>query len=350
MSSSFAIGERVVGAGAPCFVIAEAGVNHNGSVDLAVQLVDVAADCGADAIKFQTFRAEKLVTAEAKQAEYQSRNMGQTESQLTMLRRLELSQDDHLKVMAHCRQRGIGFLSTPFDEESADFLDREGMPAIKIPSGEVTNLPLIEHLAAKGRPVLLSTGMCRLSEVEACVMTLEGCGVRDLAILHCVSNYPAAPADTNLRAMRTMAEAFGHPVGYSDHTLGNEVSFAAVALGACVIEKHFTLDRSLPGPDHKASAEPAQLRQLVEGIRTIESAMGTGRKWPAAAELNTASVARRSVVAARTIPFGQIIRREDLITRRPGHGLAPAMIPQIVGMTAREEIPEGTLLSLRMVS
>ncbi len=350
MLNTFDIGERTVGRGCPCFVIAEAGVNHNGSVDLAMELVQVARDCGADAIKFQTFRADKLVTAQAKQADYQSRNMGRTETQAEMLRRLELSEADHRRIMARCREVGVRFLSTPFDEESADFLDSEGMEAIKIPSGEVTNVPLVEHLAAKGRPILLSTGMCRLSDVEACIATLEQAGVRELAILHCVSNYPADPADTNLRAMQTMAQAFGYPVGYSDHTRGNEVSLAAVAMGACVIEKHFTLDPALPGPDHKASADPEQLRQLIAGIRTIESALGTGRKWPARSEENTAAVARRSLVAAKTIPIGHVLERDDLITRRPGTGLAPSMLTHVVGMTAREEIPAGTLLTLRMVS
>ena len=350
MLKTFRIGDREIGPGNPCLVIAEAGVNHNGSLDLAMQLVDVAAEAGADAIKFQTFQAEKLVTADARQAEYQSRNIGKVETQAQMLKRLELPRDAYRRIMAHCRDRGIRFLSTPFDQESADFLDGEGMEVIKIPSGEVTNLPLVQHLATKRRPILLSTGMCNLSDVDACVATLEQAGVRDLAILHCVSNYPADPADTNLRAMRTMETAFGYPVGYSDHTLGNEVSFAAVALGACVIEKHFTLDRNLPGPDHKASAEPGELKQLVDGIRTIESALGNGRKVPALSESNTAAVARRSLVAARPIPAGRVIEREDLTTLRPGTGLPPNMILQIVGMTARQEIPSGTLLSLRMVS
>lgn len=350
MLNSFLIGDRVVGHGHPCFVIAEAGVNHNGSLDLARQLVDVAAEAGADAVKFQTFRADKLVTAQAKQADYQARNTGRVESQAEMLRRLELSEQDHREIMAHCRDRGIRFLSTPFDHESADFLDREGMEAIKIPSGEVTNLPLVQHLASKRKPILLSTGMCTLGEVEACVRTLEQAGVEELAILHCVSCYPADPAETNLRAMATMEAAFGYPVGYSDHTLGNEVSLAAAALGACVIEKHFTLDRRLPGPDHRASAEPAELQKLVAGIRTIESALGTGRKVPTPSEAGTAAVARRSLVTARPIPAGHVLGRDDLMARRPGTGLAPTMLPQVVGLTAREAIPEGTLLTLRMVS
>lgn len=350
MNTAIQIGNRGIGSGHPCFVIAEAGVNHNGSLELALQLVDVAAEAGADAVKFQTFKATKLATAAAEQAEYQKRNGVKPQSQLEMLRQLELGESEHLEIMQRCRERGIEFMSTPFDEESADFLDSSGMRIIKIPSGEVTNLPLVQHLAAKRKPILLSTGMCYLSDVEACVRTLEQAGVEQLAILHCVSNYPADPADTNLRAMQTLETAFGRPVGYSDHTLGIEVPLAAAARGACVIEKHFTLDRALPGPDHRASAEPGELKQLVAGIRTVESALGTGRKAPVPAEMNTAAVARRSVVAARAIPAGQQIRREDLVGRRPGTGLPPSMIDHLVGRTAREPIAEGALISLAMVS
>lgn len=350
MVTHIAIGDRIVGPGHPCFVIAEAGVNHNGSLELALKLVDVAADANADAVKFQTFKAEKLTTAAAKQADYQVRNLGKTESQLAMLKRLELSADDHRRIIEHCERRGILFMSTPFDEDSADFLDGLGMPVIKIPSGEVTNLPFLRHLAAKGRPLILSTGMSALGEVETAVDTLLDAGNSQFVLLQCVSNYPADPADVNLKAMHTMAAAFGHPVGYSDHTLGNEVSWASVALGACVVEKHFTLDRSLPGPDHRASSEPEELRQLVAGIRKIETAIGTGRKVAAAAEVSTAAVARRSIVASRPIIAGSIISRDDLMARRPGTGLSPAMMDQLEGMTAREDIPAGTLISLRMVA
>jgi N,N'-diacetyllegionaminate synthase len=350
MVTHIAIGDRIVGPGQPCFVIAEAGVNHNGSLDLALQLVDVAADCRADAVKFQTFDAEKLATAAAKQADYQIKNLGKTESQLAMLKRLELSEDDHRRIIDHCRQRGILFMSTPFDEESADFLDGLGMPVIKIPSGEVTNLPFLRHLAAKQRPMILSTGMSALGEVESAVETLLAAGNRQFVLLQCISNYPADPQDVNLRAMHTMAAAFGHPVGYSDHTLGIEVSIASVAMGACVVEKHFTLDRSLPGPDHLASAEPDELRQLMIGIRKVEAALGTGRKAAAASEVSTAAVARRSIVASRPIIAGSTITRDDLMARRPGTGLSPAMMPQIVGLTAREDIPVGELITLKKVA
>jgi N,N'-diacetyllegionaminate synthase len=350
MVTQLSIGDRLVGADQPCFVIAEAGVNHNGSLPLALKLVDIAADAGADAVKFQTFKAEKLTTAAAKQADYQVRNLGQAESQLAMLKRLELSPDDHRYLLDRCNRRGILFMSTPFDEDSADFLDDLGMPVIKIPSGEVTNLPFLKHLAAKQRPMILSTGMSALGEVEAAVDTLLAAGNPQFALLQCVSNYPADPCDVNLRAMQTMAAAFGHPVGYSDHTLGIEVSLASVALGACIVEKHFTLDRTLPGPDHAASVEPDELRQLVAGIRHVEAALGTGRKVATASEANTAAVARRSIVASRAIPAGQVITRDDLMARRPGTGLSPAMMDQLEGLTAREDIEPGTLISLRMVA
>ncbi|HUQ68228.1 MAG TPA: N-acetylneuraminate synthase [Planctomycetaceae bacterium] len=350
MVTHISIGDRIVGPGHPCFVIAEAGVNHNGSLDLALQLVDVAAETGADAVKFQTFKAEKLTTAAAKQADYQSRNLGKTESQLAMLKRLELSADDHHRIIARCAARGILFMSTPFDEDSADFLDDLDMPVIKIPSGEVTNLPFLRHLAAKRRPMILSTGMSALGEVETAVETLQDAGNSQIVLLQCISNYPADPKDVNLRAMHTMATAFGHPVGYSDHTLGIEVSLASVALGACVVEKHFTLDRNMPGPDHLASAEPDEIRQLVQGIRKVEAALGTGRKVAAASEASTAAVARRSIVAARPIIAGSTITRDDLMARRPGTGLSPAMMGQIVGLTAREDIPAGELISLKKVA
>ncbi|XZE55166.1 N-acetylneuraminate synthase [Planctomycetaceae bacterium SH139] len=332
----------------PCFIIAEAGVNHNGSLDLALQLVDVAVECGADAIKFQTFNAHKLVTADAPQADYQAANSGKKESQFEMLRRLELSIEDHRRIIQRCHQRGIQFMSTPFDEESVDLLADEGMQFFKIPSGEVTNLPLIQHIASKRRPVLLSTGMCNLADVEAAVETLEQAGISELALLHCVSNYPAAAADTNLRAMQTMATAFGYAVGYSDHTLGSAVPLAAVALGAKILEKHFTLDRSLPGPDHLASSEPAELSQLISDIRVVESALGNGRKRPAAAEASTAAVARRSLVAARPIRAGEIITRQDLVGRRPGTGLPPAMLEYLQNRRAVQDIAADEMVTLGM--
>lgn len=341
---------RAVGEGARCFIIAEAGVNHNGDMDLARELIDVAAAVGADAVKFQSFKAASLVTTDAPKAAYQKRTTGADQSQFEMLRRLELSEDDHRELVAHCRKKQITFLSTPFDEQSADLLESLGVPAYKIPSGEVTNLPMLAHLAAKRVPIILSTGMCNLAEVEAAVDCLERHGNTALVLLHCVSNYPADPADVNLRAMQTMRVAFGYPVGYSDHTQGDPVGLAAAALGACVIEKHFTLDRNLPGPDHQSSLEPAELAQFIRGVRAIEAALGTGRKKPAACEIDTAAVVRKSLVAACDLPAGTVLTEDCVAARRPGTGLPPGMRPHILNRTLRTGVRAGTLLDLEMLS
>jgi N,N'-diacetyllegionaminate synthase len=342
----FKIADHSIGADCPCFVIAEAGVNHNGDMDLARKLIEVSAKSGAHAVKFQSFKTEKLVTKSAPKADYQARNTGKADSQDAMLRKLELTAADHRDLQDHSRKHGILFLSTPFDETSADLLDSLGVPAFKISSGEVTNLPFLEHIAKKGKPVVLSTGMATLGEVQVALQALQHGGNPPVALLHCVSNYPARASDTNLRAMRTMEHAFGVPIGYSDHTLGIEVSLAAVALGACIIEKHFTLDRAMPGPDHAASAEPAELTALVQGIRNVQAALGHGRKEPAASEANTAAVARRSIVASRDIPAKQMLDRDALALLRPGTGLPPAMLPYVIGRRARQDIKAGDLISL----
>ncbi|MQF67082.1 N-acetylneuraminate synthase [SAR202 cluster bacterium AD-802-F09_MRT_200m] len=344
------IGNRRVGLDSPCFIIAEAGVNHNGSLEMGFELIDAAAEAGADAVKFQTFKAENLVTSLAPKAEYQLRTTDAAESQYEMIRRLELSPEMHRALIDHCNQRNILFLSSFFDEESADLLQDLGVPAFKMPSGEITNLPLLAHVARKGKPMIVSTGMADMDEVAAAVHALREEGNREIILLQCVSNYPADPADVNLRAMNTMAAAFGLPVGYSDHTNGIEVAVAAVALGACVIEKHFTLDRNLPGPDHTASLEPDGLAALVRGIRTVESALGHGRKEPALSEANTAEVARKSLVAARDIPAGAVLTEDLIAVKRPGTGLPPLMRPQLAGRTVRVPIPEGTILQLDMLT
>ena len=344
------IAGRRIGRGCPSFVIAEAGVNHNGDLARAHELIDVAADAGADSVKFQTFKADRLVTPDAPKAAYQIARTGASESQLDMLRRLELSPQDHQELLEHAARRKLVFLSTPFDEECADFLDRLGVPAFKIPSGEVTNLPFLAHVARKGKPLIVSSGMCTLGELEQAVAAIEETGNRRFALLHCVSNYPSAPADVNLRAMRTMATAFRVPVGYSDHTLGIEVAVAAAALSAAVIEKHFTLDRELPGPDHRASLEPAELRQMMTSIRNVEAALGNGRKRPAACELNTAAVARKSLVAAVPIRAGTRLTNDSIAVRRPGTGLPPAMRSLLVGRAALRDIAAGALLNLDMVA
>jgi N-acetylneuraminate synthase/N,N'-diacetyllegionaminate synthase len=341
---------RSVGTGWPCLIVAEAGVNHNGRVELARRLIESAADAGADAVKFQTFRAERLAVPQAAKAAYQQRTTGASESQLQMLRRLELPLEGYPELMALCRQRGVLFMSSPFDEESADFLDDLDMPLFKIPSGELTNLPFLSHVARKGKPLIISTGMSTLEEVKTAFDTVVGEGNRQIILLHCTSGYPVDPEDANLMAMQTLAKTFGVPVGYSDHTLGTAVPLAAVALGARVIEKHFTIDRTLPGPDHQASAEPEELASLVQGIRSVEKALGHGRKEPAASEAAVARVARKSLVAAKDIPAGTKITADLLVLRRPGTGLPPAMRASVVGRTAREDIKAGTLLEWEMLS
>lgn len=339
---------RLIGPGQPVFVIAEAGVNHNGDLKMARALIDVAVETGADAVKFQTFQADRLVTANAPKAEYQLQTTGAAESQLELLRRFELSADAHRELQAHCHERGIIFLSTPFDEEAVDLLHELNVPAFKISSGDLTNSPLLEYVASKGKPVILSTGMSELSELIEAVSVLNMAGCENPVLLHCVSNYPAEPAEVNLRAMQTMRSAFDVPVGFSDHTEGIDVALAAVAMGACVIEKHFTLDRTLPGPDHRASLEPAELRDLVRSIRRVEIALGSGRKVPTAREIETAKVARRSLVAARDLPAGTTLERDMVVMRRPGTGLSPTLLETLVGQQTARDISAGALLRPEM--
>ncbi|HEX6987967.1 MAG TPA: N-acetylneuraminate synthase [Bacillota bacterium] len=343
------IGSRMVGPGHPCYVIAEAGVNHNGDPGLAFRLVDAAAAAGADAVKFQTFKADRVASPRAAKAAYQRRTTPRDEAQLEMLRRLELPFDVFADLHAYCERLGIQFLSTPFDDESAEFLAGLGIPAFKVASGEVTNLPFLRRLAGYSRPLIISSGMAWLGEVEAAVNAVAGAGCSEVVLLHCVSNYPADPADVNLRAMDTLRAAFDVPVGYSDHTPGDEVALAAVARGACVLEKHFTLDRGLPGPDHAASLEPGELTALIAAVRRVEAALGDGRKRPAASEGETAAAARRSIVAACDIAEGTVLAETMLDFRRPGTGLPPALLEQVVGRTARRDIPAGAILSLDMV-
>jgi N,N'-diacetyllegionaminate synthase len=327
------------------FIIAEAGVNHNGSLDLALRLVDAAKASGADAVKFQTFRADLLATRSAHKAPYQERTTAHAESQFEMLQRLELDAAAHQRIIDHCRELGIQFLSSPFDTQSADLLAKMAVPMFKVPSGEITNLPFLQHLADKGRPLILSTGMSTLGEVEEAVHVLQSAGASQLTLLHCVTEYPAPYAEVNLRAMQTLKCAFGLPVGYSDHTPGIEIAIAAVALGAEVIEKHFTLDRSLPGPDHAASLEPVELQQMVGSIRHVEAALGTGIKAPAPCELPNLSVARKSVVAARSLPAGHQLETGDLDIKRPGNGLAPKLLPTLIGHTLRAGLAKDEIIS-----
>lgn len=328
------------------FIIAEAGVNHNGDIGLAKKLVDVAADAGVNAVKFQTWKTELLVTKDAKMADYQVENTQQEETQYEMLKRLELSYNDFSELKVYCDTKGITFMSTPDEEQSASFLD--GLQEIfKIGSGELTNTPFLRHIASFNKPVILSTGMGYLSEVEHAIMTLQDAGLalNQITVLHATTDYPTASEDVNLRAMLTIENAFpGIEVGYSDHTLGIEVPVAAVAMGAKVIEKHFTLDKTMEGPDHKASLEPSELKQMVEAIRNIEVALGTGWKVPTPTEQSNRSVVRKSIVAAKVISAGELITADMLEIKRPGNGISPTRWDEVLGSVAKKDYRIGELL------
>lgn len=345
--AGLAIGGRQLGGGARCYVIAEAGVNHNGDPSLAHRLVDVAADAGADAVKFQTFIPEQLAAPHAKQAAYQTENTGFEDSQLAMLRRLVLPRDVYPALKDHAEDRGIAFLSTPFDEASADFLESLGIAAFKISSGELTNLPFITHVARKGRPMLLSSGMGTMAEVAEAVLAVRHASDVPLALFHCVTNYPATPEQCNLGAMASMRSAFHVPVGWSDHTSGIDVSTAAVALGADVLEKHFTLDRGLAGPDHKASLEPKELSALLRSVRAVEAARGTGVKAPVAVENDLATKVRKSLHARWALAAGHTLAAEDVIALRPGDGLSPAALQRLLGRRLRAAVAAGAQLDER---
>ena len=328
-------------------LIAEAGVNHNGSMKHAKQLIDVAAAAGADLVKFQTFSADRLVTKYAAKAGYQMTD-GIEESQYEMIHRLELDQSMHMEIIEHCERRGVGFFSTAFDIESLEMLLDLGVGRVKVPSGEVTNLPFLRRVGSTGLPVIMSTGMATIDEVGAALdILLESGTVReDVTILHCTTQYPAPFEHVNLRAMETIREKFGVAVGYSDHTLGIQVAIAAVALGASVIEKHFTLDRHMPGPDHAASLEPEELAEMVRSIRTIEVAMGDGVKRPTPGELENRQVARKSIVAARAIRKGEIIESDMLAVKRPGIGISPMEMASVIGTEAVRDFLSDELIEL----
>ncbi len=343
----FRIGTKEIASGNPCFIIAEAGVNHNGRLDLALELVDAAAKAGADAVKFQTFKADKLIMKGTPQAEYQKKN-ALSKDQYAMLRALELSEKQFAKICSRCSEKGIVFLSTPFDEESVDLLERLGIPAYKVGSGDLDNLPLLGKIALLKKPLILSTGMSAEREIRRTVSFLEEAGVNGLALLHCVSAYPAPCEEVNLRAMSRMMKDYRYPVGYSDHTVGNSVAIAAVVLGATVIEKHFTLDRRLEGPDHRASSTPAELARMVKQIRQVESALGDGIKRIMPSEVNTREVARKSIVSSRLIRKGERVHGSMLTAKRPPGGIAPADEAKLIGMRARSEIKAGTLLKWEM--
>lgn len=344
------INQRVVGVGHPCFIIAEAGVNHNGDIDLAHRLIDAAAEAGADAVKFQSFVTEELITPEAPKAGYQVETTGEPGSQYKMLKPLELSADEQAELKAHCEQVGILYLCTPYENTSVDMLDRMDVVAFKIASTDITNIPFLRYIAEKGRPVILSTGMSTLGEVEQAVNTLRAKGLDGkIVMLHCTAEYPAPVSETNLRAILTMQLAFGCPVGFSDHTPGIGASPWAVAVGACMIEKHFTLDRNMVGPDHRASLEPDELANLVRTVRDVEAALGDGVKQPMPSELPNKPLMQKSLVARRHIRAGETIGSDALTCKRPGFGLLPSWFDRVVGKRAAVDIPKDGILTLSSV-
>lgn len=328
-------------------IIAEAGVNHNGDLDLAKRLISSAALAGADFVKFQTFKAESQVTRTASKASYQLSDNA-NESQYEMLRKLEISEYMHYELLRHCKTCSVGFLSTGFDISSLDLLAGMGQKIFKVPSGEITNLPYLRHIGQLGKSVILSTGMSDLDEIEAAIKTLECAGTprNNLTVLHCTTEYPAPMGDVNLRAMLTIRDTFGVMVGYSDHTQGIEVAIAAVALGASVIEKHFTLDRNLPGPDHKASLEPSELKLMISSIRNIELALGDGVKQLAPSEIKNQIVARKSIIASCAIRAGEIFTPENIAVKRPGSGLSPMLWDLVIGKTARRNFLPDEMIDL----
>jgi N,N'-diacetyllegionaminate synthase len=338
------IADKLIAEGQPCFIIAEAGVNHNGDLKLAKKLVDIAAEAGADAVKFQTFKTESIVTVAAEKAAYQQDTTGGG-TQYEMLKKLELGERDFRELANYTKNRGIIFLSTAFDTGSVDSLARLGVPAFKIPSGEINNFPLLKYIACQKKPVILSTGMSVMAEVAEAVKFLKKEGAADIILLHCVTSYPAKVEDTNLKVMESMRRRFRLPVGLSDHTAGIYVPVAAVALGACIIEKHFTIDKNMPGPDHRASLEPAELKEMVRAIKDIDKAMGDGLKRPTETEEANKQVARRSLVAKTDIPAGTVITGEMLDIKRPGTGIEPKNINKVIGKKAAETIKSGEVLT-----
>ena len=328
------------------FIIAEAGVNHNGNLDIAKEMVLEAKKAGTDAVKFQTGKSERVISKFAQKADYQKETTGDNESQLDMVRKLELSFEDFAELKRHCDKVGIIFVSTPFDLESIVFLNELGMRIFKVPSGEITNLPYLIKIAKLGREVIMSTGMSYLTEVELAVNILREYGTNNIALLHCTTEYPAPCKDVNLRAILTLKKKFHLPVGYSDHTKGIEISIAAAAMGASVIEKHFTLDRNMEGPDHRASLEPHELKDMVSAIRNVEAAFGNGEKKPAESEEKNIAVARKSIVANRKIKRGEVFSEENLTTKRPGNGISPMQWFEVLGKTAVKDFEEDELIVL----
>lgn len=330
------------------FIIAEAGVNHNGNIEIAKRMIDTAVDAGADAIKFQTFKAEKIVSKFAPKAEYQEKTITVGESQLEMIKNLQLDMDAHKGLISHCKKRRIIFLSSPFDSESVDLLNELGLEILKIPSGEITNLPLLTKISHLKKKIILSTGMADLGEIEDALNILTDTNIprESITVLHCHTEYPTAYEDVNLFAMLTIKEAFKVDVGYSDHTLGIEIPIAAAALGATVIEKHFTLDRNMQGPDHKASLEPKELEAMVRAIRNVEKALGSGVKKPSLSELKNRLVTRKSIVALRNIKKGEIFSEKNIIPKRPGTGISPMKWYEVIGKESKKDFNVDELIEI----
>lgn len=328
------------------FIIAEAGDNHNGNLENALKLVDKAAEAGADCVKFQTFVTEKVISRHAEMAEYQKQNIGVEESQFDMVKKLELSFEDFRQIQAYCRTKGILFLSTPFDLPSIAFLNDIGVPFFKIPSGEITNYPYLAAIGRTHKDVVLSTGMCTMEEIREAIAVLEENGAGRMTLLHCNTEYPTPYEDVNLNAMETMRAVFGKEVGYSDHTLGIEVPVAAAALGAVIIEKHFTLDKDMEGPDHKASLEPEELAAMIKAVRNIETALGSSEKKPSPSELKNLAAARKSIVARRNIRQGELLTEENLAVKRPGAGISPMRYPDVLGTRAVRDFKADQFIEL----
>jgi N,N'-diacetyllegionaminate synthase len=328
------------------FIIAEAGVNHNGSIENAKRLIEKAKESGADAVKFQTFKAEKVMSRYAEKAEYQKQSTGADETQLDMVKKLELSFDEFNMLKNYCDKVGIRFMSTPFDHDSIEFLDKLGMEIWKIPSGEITNLPYLIRIAQLKKPVILSTGMSTMEDINNAIVVLKENGVGELTVLHCTTEYPTPFSDVNLKAMLSIKEKFNVNVGYSDHTKGIEVPIAASALGALVIEKHFTLDNTMEGPDHKASLEPDELKKMVDSIRHIELALGSGVKEPAKSEIKNIKIARKSIIAKKGIKAGEAFTEENLTVKRPGNGISPMKWFEVIGEIAVRDFEEDELIEL----
>lgn len=327
-------------------IIAEAGVNHNGSFELAKKMVDAAKEAEVDYVKFQTFNPKKLVSKYAEKAEYQKETTGSDETQLQMLQKLTLTEDNFLSLRDYCREVGIGFISTPFDLDSIEFLETFDMDFWKVPSGEVTNLPYLEAIARTKRKVVMSTGMCDMNEIQDAIEVLEKNGTTEITLLHCNTQYPTPYEHVNLNAMNSIKNALHKEVGYSDHTQGIEVPIAAVAMGATVIEKHFTLDKNMEGPDHKASLNPSELQQMVVAIRNIEQAIGNGLKEPSFSEMANKGVARKSIVASRSIKQGEVFSEENLTTKRPGTGISPMKWYEVIGKVASRDFSEDEIIEL----